>query len=91
MMPEANAEHFGHQDKSPAELEQRRRAIIQEMTQFPKGYEDPDMPLPLLQELAVITSRLRRRTAGPPKSPKAARKGTPAAMASPAELKDFLS
>lgn len=57
-------------DKTPAELEQRRRDLVTRMTTEYKGYDDPDIPRSLLQELAIITSTLRRRNAGPPKKAK---------------------
>ncbi len=53
--------------RSPAELEARRREIIHVMTHQYKGYDDPGVPIPLLQELAIITSTLRRKNAGPPR------------------------
>lgn len=69
-MPEANLEHFALGDKTPAELEQRRRAIITSLTTTYKGYDDPNVPESILQELAVITGALRRKNAGPPKKAK---------------------
>lgn len=54
--------------KSPAELEQRRREIVMSLTTQYKGYDDPDVPLDLLRELALITSTLRRKNAGPPRA-----------------------
>jgi hypothetical protein len=55
------------EDLTPAELEQRRREIVLSLTTQYSGYDDPAVPLTLLQELAVITSTLRRKNAGPPK------------------------
>jgi hypothetical protein len=52
---------------SPSELEQRRRDIVQSLTTTYKGYDDPEVPLELLSELALITSTLRRKNAGPPR------------------------
>ena len=53
--------------KSASELEQRRRDIVSSLTTKYRGYDDPDVPLELLSELALITSTLRRKNAGPPK------------------------
>jgi hypothetical protein len=61
---------FDTSDKSPAELEQRRRLIVTSLTTQYRGYDDPNVPLDLLRELAFITSTLRRRNAGPPKKAK---------------------
>lgn len=69
-MPEANVAMLNLDDKTPAELESRRREIITTMSQKYKGYSDPDIPMEMLQELAVVTSYLRRKNAGPPKAPK---------------------
>jgi hypothetical protein len=52
---------------TPSELEQRRRDIVTSLTTQYKGYDDPEIPLELLHELAMITSTLRRKNAGPPK------------------------
>lgn len=57
-------------NSTPAELEQRRREIVMSLTTRYQGYDDPDVPLDLLRELAFITSTLRRKNAGPPKSRK---------------------
>jgi hypothetical protein len=59
---------FDPTDKTPAELEQRRREIILSLTTTYSGYDDPDVPLELLQQLAIITSTLRRKNAGPPRT-----------------------
>jgi hypothetical protein len=53
---------------TPSELEQRRRDIVLSLTTQYKGYDDPEIPLELLHELAMITSTLRRKNAGPPKA-----------------------
>lgn len=71
-MPEATIAQFNLEGKTPSELEQRRRDIIAEMTLQYRGYDDPNLPIGLLQELAAVTSSLRRRTAGPPKANKTA-------------------
>lgn len=55
-------------NSTAAELEARRQAIIHRMTHEFKGYNDPQVPMAMLQELAVLTSTLRRRNAGPPKA-----------------------
>lgn len=70
-MPEANNETLSLDTKTPPELEARRREIISEMQTKYKGYDDPDVPMTLLAELAVVTSQLRRKNAGPPKATKA--------------------
>lgn len=72
-MPEANIAMLNLDDKSPPELEARRREIIATMSQNYKGYADPDIPMELLQELAVVTSYLRRKNAGPPKPTRVAK------------------
>ena len=70
-MPDATLATFGLEGKQASELEQRRQAICSELqTKYPKGYEDPDIPMPLLTELSVITGALRSKTSKPPK-PKA--------------------
>lgn len=66
-MPDAST-IFNLDDKSPPELEARRREIISTMSTKYRGYDDPDIPMELLQELAVVTSQLRRKNAGPPKA-----------------------
>lgn len=53
---------------TPAELEARRREIVYDLTHKYRGYNDPEVPLILLQELAIITSTLRRKNAGPPRA-----------------------
>lgn len=58
--------------RSPAELEARRREIVYSLTHQYKGYDDVTVPLPLLQELAIITSTLRRKNAGPPREKRTA-------------------
>lgn len=58
--------------QTPSELEQRRRDIILLFTTKYKGYDDPEVPLDLLRELALITSTLRRKNAGPPKAKRSA-------------------
>jgi len=66
-MTEATLSHLNLDGKTPAELEQRRRLIVQSLTTVYKGYDDPDVPTQILHELAAITATLRRRTSGPPK------------------------
>jgi hypothetical protein len=58
---------FDYTNKTPSELEQRRRDIILSLTTTYKGYDDPDVPIDLLGELAFITQTLRRKNAGPPR------------------------
>lgn len=57
--------------RSPMELEARRREIVHALTHQYRGYDDINVPIPLLQELAIITSTLRRKNAGPPKERRA--------------------
>lgn len=59
---------------SPAQLEQRRRDIIDEMRKLAAPLKDA--PTELLQELAFITGTLRRKTAGPPKEAKRTKRST---------------
>lgn len=66
-MPEATTATFSLADKSPPELEARRREIVKSLTTTYRGYDDESVPLELLQELAAVTATLRRKTAGPPK------------------------
>lgn len=54
-------------DLTPSELEQRRRDIVLSLTTKYKGYDDPEVPVEVLHELAFITQTLRRKNAGPPK------------------------
>lgn len=63
--------------QTPSELEQRRRDIIVSLTTVYKGYDDPDVPIELLHELAFITQTLRRKNAGPPKAKRAPAKSGP--------------
>lgn len=51
---------------NPAQLEQRRREIVLSLTTRYQGYDDPEVPLDLLRELAFICSKLRRKNSGPP-------------------------
>lgn len=69
-MPEANLTTFDLSDKTPGELEQRRRAIVKSLTTDYRGYDDENVPRELLQELAVVTATLRRKNSGPPKKVK---------------------
>jgi hypothetical protein len=54
--------------RTPTELEARRREIVVSLTTKYKGYDDPDVPIDLLRELALLTSTLRRKNAGPPRA-----------------------
>lgn len=69
----------------PAQLEQRRRDIVNQMAQFPRTFADA--PTGMLQELAYLTGTLRRRTSGPPKAAKATKR--PGAGAPPATVDDL--
>lgn len=62
-------------NKTPGELEQRRRDIVGSLTTQYRGFDDPEVPLELLRELALITSTLRRKHSGPPKTKKPAGAG----------------
>jgi hypothetical protein len=68
MMDQLNG--FDVTAKTPSELEQRRRDIVGSLTKDFKGFDDPEVPLELLRELALITSTLRRKHSGPPKTKK---------------------
>ena len=72
-MPHATLDAFNLNNKTPKELEERRSAIITEMQTKYRGYDDPEVPEELLNELAVVTISLRRKNAGPPKEPRARR------------------
>lgn len=85
-MPNVDPSLFGLQDKQPAELDQRMRDILAQINSFPQKHEDHNVPLPLLQELSLVTGMLRRRTAGPPKVAKRTSIGPKVTS-----LKDFLS
>lgn len=69
-MPAATLTELGLEGKSPSDLETLRREIIAKLNTEYKGYDDPDVPMDLLNTLAVVTSSLRRKNAGPPKEPK---------------------
>lgn len=66
-MPEATIAVFDLANATPGELEARRREIVGSLTTRYRGYDDPEVPIELLQELAAITATLRRKTSGPPK------------------------
>jgi hypothetical protein len=61
-----NAEAIRETD--PMRLEARRREIVLSLTTVYRGYDDPEVPMELLRELAFITSTLRRKQAGPPRA-----------------------
>lgn len=69
-MPAASLSDIGLENKSPQELELVRRDIIAKLQTDYKGYDDPNVPIELLNTLAVVTSSLRRKNAGPPKETK---------------------
>lgn len=73
-------------DRTPSELEARRREIVHLLTHQYNGYDDINVPLPLLQELAFLTSTLRRKNAGPPRRPAVKRTAGPVAALSVDEL-----
>jgi len=75
-VPEATAADFGLEGKERAELEARRREIVTKIAAMPKGYDDPDVPIELLQELSVVAGKLRRKTSGAPKEAKPTKRGT---------------
>lgn len=66
----ANLSDLGLSDKTPSELEALRLSMVETLRTEYKGYDDPDVPMDLLNKLAVVTSSLRRKNAGPPKVPK---------------------
>ena len=68
---------FDAQGKSPSELEQRRRDIILSLTTTYRGYDDPEVPISLLHELAFITQTLRRKNAGPPRRTTTSKRSRP--------------
>lgn len=76
-MPDATIVTFNLEDKTPPELEARRRELILHMQQKFGGYDNDNIPEEMLRELAVITSTLRRKNAGPPKKEKAPTKSGP--------------
>lgn len=69
-MPAASLSDLGLADKNPQELEALRRELVTQMTIDYKGYNDPEVPMDLLNQLAVITQALRRKNSGPPKDNK---------------------
>jgi len=56
--------------EDPGLLEARRREIVSKLQTDYHGFDDPNVPISLLHELAAITGRLRRKTSGPPKETK---------------------
>lgn len=70
-MPHVTLSDFNLAEADPPKLESRRRELTAAMQQFPKGYDDPDLPEEWLRELAAITIALRRKNAKPPKEAKA--------------------
>lgn len=90
-MPEQSLSDFNLDGKTPSELEQRRRSIIETIKGFPKSYDDPELPLDLLRELALVTGTLRRSTAGPPKRAKPSKRPSGAPKATVSDLKGLLS
>jgi hypothetical protein len=84
-MPAVNLSDLGLADKSPSELESIRLGLVETLRTEYKGYDDPEVPMDLLNKLAVVTSSLRRKNAGPPKVPKTAK-----ASKEKAQTDDFL-
>lgn len=60
-------QHQDIKEGDPVRLEARRREIVLSLTTDYRGYDDPDVPIELLRELAFITQTLRRRQSGPPR------------------------
>lgn len=89
-MPILTAKDFDLEAKSPSELEQRRREIIAHISTFPQQENDDAVPFDLLRELAAITSTLRRRNSGPPKTANVRAK-KPRTKHDPDTLKDLLT
>lgn len=69
-MPAATLSDLGLEGKSPGELEALRQSIVLTLSTEYKGFDDPEAPIELLNKLAVVTSSLRRKNAGPPKTEK---------------------
>lgn len=84
-MPDVSTAFPELEAMGPAELEAQRRLIIAEMQTKYKGYDDPEVPEVLLHKLALVTSKLRRKNAGPPKATR-----TPAKRAAKATVDDLL-
>jgi len=74
-MPEVDPQTFGLEAMQPSQLEQRRQELVKKIAGMPKGYNDPDIPIEVLQELSLVTGMLRRKTAGPPKVAKTTKRG----------------
>ena len=84
-MPAASLSDLGLSDKTPSELEAFRLSLVDTLRTEYKGYDDPEVPMDLLKKLAVVTSTLRRKNAGPPKTAKTSK--TPKEKA---QTEDFL-
>lgn len=68
-------DQLSHLDnKSPAELEARRRALSAEIISL-GGANSLDVPITLLHELLFITRKLRQGNSGPPRAAKPATGG----------------
>lgn len=68
-MPEINLESLGLDNMTAGELELKRRDLVTELrTKW--GDNLDEAPIEMLHQLAQVTSTLRRRNAGPPKTPK---------------------
>lgn len=86
-MPVIDPSLYGLENATSADLDFRMSQILSEINTYPKAHDDPNIPTSLLQELALISGMLRRKTAGPPKTPK---RGPAAPPATVADLKNFL-
>jgi len=61
---------------SGPELHARRLQILDTIVKYERSWDDPNLPLELLQELAFVTGILRRsKTSGPPRAAKPTRRG----------------
>lgn len=70
-MPDVSTAYPELDIMGPQELEATRRSIIHKMQTEYKGYDDPLLPEEMLHRLALVTSKLRKKNAGPPKATKA--------------------
>lgn len=78
-MPEARANFPSHEGMSPLELQDR--------LQFLKAKGSVrDAPIEVVEEIVALMGLIRRRSAGPPKTTRAARTGGSKSAASLADL-----
>lgn len=87
-MPDVREAFPALEAMNAAELEQRRRSIVEAL----RGVPIDDAPLDSLKELSAITAQLRIKSAGPPKSAEAKKgaKKTPAKKASVDDIANLL-